>query len=205
MTDHMMNYTVDGEQVDKDQPLVVGVLSGRYVHLEAPRPDQFTWDDIAHALSHSVRFNGGMVRPYTTAEHSCSVGMVAAREYHLRQGKYADEAGADMVRLYGILHDAHEFVMGDIIRPIKAYINQSAPGVIAAMETRLDAAIYEKAGLPAVRPQWVSDLVKWADQYMFEFEMRNIRTNDKFRVVPMEEAREIFLQDLEALGVQTEF
>ena len=79
--------------------------SGRDVCIDRPSPDSIDIADIAHALSNICHWNGHTSRFFSVAEHSCLVALEVARR------------GGDA--LYGLLHDATEAYLGDVIRPLK--------------------------------------------------------------------------------------
>lgn len=76
--------------------------SGRRFDLEDPRPDDVDPLDLAHALSHLCRFGGHTRVPYSVAEHSLLVSEIAGRPF----------------RLAGLLHDAAEAYVGDVVGPL---------------------------------------------------------------------------------------
>lgn len=71
-----------------------------------PTPDMVSLEDIAHALSMQCRYNGHTRRFYSVAEHSVHVSSVLA------------SAGIEEQR-QGLLHDACEAYIGDLVSPIK--------------------------------------------------------------------------------------
>ena len=81
----------------------VSTRSGRRVALLNPSPAQIVIGDIAHGLAHQCRFNGQTNRFYSVAQHSVLVASILPRE----------------LRLAGLLHDASEAYLGDIVQPLK--------------------------------------------------------------------------------------
>ena len=81
----------------------VSTRSGRRVALLNPSPSQIVIDDIAHGLAHQCRFNGQTTKFYSVAQHSVLVASILPRE----------------LRLAGLLHDASEAYLGDIVQPLK--------------------------------------------------------------------------------------
>ena len=71
--------------------------------------------------------------------------------------------------LAALLHDAHEAYTGDIKAPVKAYLNRHAPGAVAELESRIDAAIATWAGLDA-RAHEARWLIKTADMQLLFWE-----------------------------------
>ena len=124
------------------------MLSGRRLDLLDPAPLDIEVEDIAHGLSFVARWNGQTRGdwPYSVAEHSLLVVDLmgeAPRRW----------------RRAGLLHDAPEYVIGDLIGPVK-----SAVTGYGALEARLGAAINLRFGLPAELPRdWVR-AIKRADR-----------------------------------------
>jgi len=128
------------------------MLSGRRLDLLDPSPLDIEIADIAHGLARVARWNGQTkgAHIFSVAQHTLLVEAVArARVPRLDR----------MRRLAVLLHDAPEYVIGDMISPFKAVIGDS----YKATERRLLAAIHLRFGLPATLPAEVSRLVKAAD------------------------------------------
>ena len=142
------------------------------VDLMAPTPDQINLDAMAWQLARIPRFLAAGRELVSVAEHSCRVGR-RARELMLETG--VDEKHADLVAAYALLHDGHEYAMGDIAAPVKraliAHANESA-GILAgetvrralgSLRDRLDRAIHRRAGLPYPLPPDIKTLVDKLD------------------------------------------
>lgn len=129
------------------------MLSGRRLDLLDPTPVDIEVSDIAHGLAFVARWNGQTYGdyPYSVAEHSLLVEDIFAR---------IAPKSPDKWRLAALLHDAPEYVIGDMISPVKAAVG---PGY-GAMEARLSAAIHLRFGLPAVLPDTVKRQIKRADR-----------------------------------------
>ena len=127
------------------------MLSGRRLDLLDPSPDSIAIADIAHGLARVARWNGQTAGPhvFSVAQHSLLVEAIGA-------GLAPDLAPARRLEL--LLHDAPEYVIGDIISPFKAAIGDS----YKAVERRLLAAIRARFGLPEPAPE-EARLVKRAD------------------------------------------
>jgi hypothetical protein len=128
------------------------MLSGRRLDLIDPSPLDIEIEDIAHGLARVARWNGQTIGPhiFSVAQHSLLVEAVAGEI----------EPGLDARRRLAILlHDAPEYVIGDMISPFKAVIGES----YKAVEARLSAAIHLRFGLPAERPAAWTRLLKRAD------------------------------------------
>lgn len=128
------------------------MLSGRRLDLLDPSPLDIELADIAHGLARVARWNGQTAgeHVYSVAQHSLLVEAVGR---HLRPGCTRAE-GLEL-----LLHDAPEYVIGDIISPLKGAIGDAYRGV----ERRLLAAIRRRFGLEAPDPAFAR-LVKRADR-----------------------------------------
>ncbi len=129
------------------------MLSGRRLDLLDPTPVDIEIEDIAHGLAFVARWNGQTFGdyPYSVAEHSLLVERIFAA--------IAPDANAGW-RLAALLHDAPEYVIGDMISPVKAAVG---PGY-EALEDRLSAAIHLRFGLPALLPDRIRKQIKRADR-----------------------------------------
>ena len=129
------------------------MLSGRRLDLLDPSPLDVEIEDIAHGLARVARWNGqtGGDHAFTVAEHCVLVDDICAR---FRPGWPAKW------RLAALLHDAPEYVIGDMISPFKAALGFD----YKAFEHRLAAAIHMRFGLPKELPQNVEELIKRADR-----------------------------------------
>lgn len=129
------------------------MLSGRRLNLLDPSPVDVEIDDIAHGLSRVARWNGQTKGDYalSVAQHSLLV------EALLGDSRRPQPAQA---RLAALLHDAAEYVIGDMISPFKARIG----GDYRRIEAALQCAIHIRFGLPAVTPPPLLALIKQADR-----------------------------------------
>lgn len=129
------------------------MLSGRRLDLLDPSPLDIEIEDIAHGLTRVARWNGQTKGPhaFSVAQHSLLVEAIAS---HL------DPKLDRRWRLAALLHDAPEYVIGDMISPFKAALGLD----YKAFEHRLMAAIHIRYGLPADLPQWVEKLIKRCDR-----------------------------------------
>jgi 5'-deoxynucleotidase YfbR-like HD superfamily hydrolase len=128
------------------------MLSGRRLDLLDPTPMDIEIDDIAHGLAFVARWNGQTHGdyPYSVAEHSVFVEELFTRLNPRSEPKW---------RLAALLHDAPEYVIGDMISPVKAAIGPS----YGELDDRLTAAIHIKFGLPAKIPAVIKKQIKRAD------------------------------------------
>ena len=129
------------------------MLSGRRLDLLDPSPLDIEIEDIAHGLARVARWNGQTVgdNPFSVAQHSIVVVAITV-ELHPRLGA----AG----RLAALLHDAAEYVIGDMISPFKAVIG----GEYRDVEARLSLAIRRRFGLPDQLPIATANAIKEADR-----------------------------------------
>jgi 5'-deoxynucleotidase YfbR-like HD superfamily hydrolase len=129
------------------------MMSGRRLDLLDPAPDDIVIEDIAHGLARVARWNG-----QTSGEHAFSVGQHALLVEDL-VGELAPQWPARW-RLAALLHDAPEYVIGDLISPFKAAIGLD----YKAFEKRLLQAIHVRFGLPRDLPADVAAEIKTADR-----------------------------------------
>ena len=129
------------------------MLSGRRLDLLDPTPMDIEIEDIAHGLAFVARWNGQTKGdfPYSVAEHSLLVEALFCR--------IAPKAAAKW-QLAALLHDAPEYVIGDMISPVKAAVGSD----YGALDDRLSAAIHIRFGLPGVLPTPVKRQIKKADK-----------------------------------------
>jgi hypothetical protein len=129
------------------------MLSGRRLDLLDPSPLDVEVEDIAHGLSRVARWNGQTSgsQSYSVAEHSLLVERLIVELKENIPIKW---------RLAALLHDAPEYVIGDMISPFKAAIGIN----YKETEARLESAIHIRFGLPAILPQQVKRLIKKADR-----------------------------------------
>jgi len=129
------------------------MLSGRRLDLLDPTPVDIEIADIAHGLAFVARWNGQTRGdwPYSVAEHSLLVEEIYARQ---------NPAAGPKWRLAALLHDAPEYVIGDMIGPVKAAVGAG----YGQLDLRLTAAIHLRYGLPAVIPVEIKRAIKRADR-----------------------------------------
>jgi 5'-deoxynucleotidase YfbR-like HD superfamily hydrolase len=128
------------------------MLSGRRLDLLNPSPFDIEIEDIARGLARVARWNGQTLgdHAFTVAQHSLEVEKLTA--------KLAPDWPARW-KLAALIHDAPEYVIGDMISPFKAALGLD----YKTFETRLEAAIHVRFGLPAVLPASVKAIIKRAD------------------------------------------
>jgi 5'-deoxynucleotidase YfbR-like HD superfamily hydrolase len=135
------------------------MLSGRRLDLLDPSPLDIEIEDIAHGLARVARWNGQTTgeHAFSVAQHSIVVEELVAR---LKPGI------EPRWRLTALLHDAPEYVIGDMISPFKAALGLD----YKAFEERLESAVHIRFGLPPRTPAEIKRLIKSADRISAYFE-----------------------------------
>ncbi len=135
------------------------MLSGRRLDLLDPSPLDVEIADIAHGLARVARWNGQTkgYHAFSVAQHSLLVEAIFSRTF-----PEASPGG----RLTALLHDAPEYVIGDMISPFKSVVG----GGYGECEQRLQRAIHLRFTLPAVTPETLRRQIKAADQVAAYFE-----------------------------------
>ena len=135
------------------------MLSGRRLDLLDPSPLDIEVEDIAHGLARVARWNGQTsgAHAFSVAEHSLLVERIAA--------ELEPKLDRDF-RLAALIHDAPEYVIGDLISPFKAALSLD----YRAFEAKLLAAIHVRFGLPAELPDNVVKSIKRADRIAAYYE-----------------------------------
>lgn len=129
------------------------MLSGRRLDLLNPSPLDIEIEDIAHGLARVARWNG-----QTTGNHALSVA-----QHSLLVERIVSEIKGDIAdrwRLAALIHDAPEYVVGDLITPFKSAIGLD----YRALEDRLLQAVHIRFGIPGELPKHVTALIKRADK-----------------------------------------
>jgi uncharacterized protein len=128
------------------------MLSGRRLDLLDPSPLDVEIEDIAHGLARVARWNGQTVGAhiFSVAQHCLLVEAIARQRARLDRES----------RLAILLHDAPEYVIGDMISPFKTVIGDA----YKAIEARLLTAVHQRFGLPAVLAPDLIAMIKDADR-----------------------------------------
>lgn len=175
------------------------MLSGRRLDLLDPSPLDIEIEDIAHGLAFVARWNGQTrgAHPYSVAEHSLLV------EDLLRV--LAPKLDAKW-RLAALLHDAPEYVIGDMISPVKAAVG---PGY-KTLDSRLTAAVHLRFGLPAEIPATIKRQIKRADRISAWLEAVQIAgfsevEADRFFLRPTERIAQRVLQPRAPMAAKAAF
>ena len=129
------------------------MLSGRRLDLLDPTPVDIEIEDIAHGLAFVARWNGQTQGDfaYSVAEHSLLVETLFRRISPKAPVKW---------QMAALLHDAPEYVIGDMISPVKASVGQGYED----LDKRLSQAIHIRVGLPGVLPANIKRQIKKADR-----------------------------------------
>ena len=134
------------------------MLSGRRLDLLNPSPLDIELADIAHGLARVARWNGQTHgdHAFSVAQHSLIVETIFRKQNRCDTGEC----------LIALLHDAPEYVIGDMISPFKAVVG----GGYKTVEKRLEAAVHLRFGLPPATPAALKAKIKKADQVAAFFE-----------------------------------
>lgn len=144
----------------------IQTYSGKAFDLWDPQPDQIDITDIAHALSLQCRFNGHCRQFYSVAQHSVLVARLLP----------------EPLRLYGLLHDAAEAYIGDIVRPLKErlvmfgmrYDGSNEYTAFKYSEANLIERIYAHFRLRTPLEYDERQAIKYADDVMLATEARDL-------------------------------
>ena len=151
---------MSGPSPDNEKPRAwQRMLSGRRLDLLAPSPDDIAIEDIAHGLARVARWNGQThgAHAFSVAEHAILVEEIAIALQPGWENRW---------RLAALLHDAPEYVIGDLISPFKAAIGFD----YKVFENRLLEAIHLRFGLPARLPAEIAAAIKQADRIAAYYE-----------------------------------
>lgn len=135
------------------------MLSGRRLDLLDPSPLDIELSDIAHGLARVARWNG-----QTYGDHAFSVAQHCLIVEQIFRLQKLDATAAECQMT--LLHDAPEYVIGDMISPFKAVVG----GGYKSVEKRLEAAIHVRFGLPPHPSAALKSVIKKADQIAAYFE-----------------------------------
>ncbi|MDS7596629.1 HD family hydrolase [Agrobacterium tumefaciens] len=176
------------------------MLSGRRLDLLDPSPLDVEIADIAHGLARVARWNG-----QTKGDHAFSVAQHCLVVESIFCRMCADATPQDMQM--ALLHDAPEYVIGDMISPFKSVVG----GGYKTVEKRLEAAIHLRFGLPSHPARELKDLIKKADTAAAYFEATelagfSIAEAQKFFGTPRGFTRDMFdMAPLPAIEAQRRF
>ena len=153
------------------------MLSGRRLDVIDPSPLDIEIGDIAHGLAFQARWNGQTKGDFvfSVANHSILVWNIFSIENPKIEKKW---------QLVSLLHDAPEYVIGDLISPVKKEVGSS----YINLEKKLQEAIHIRFGLPALVPNKIKAKIKNADRKAAWIEATKIAGFNK------KEANKIFLE-----------
>ena len=153
------------------------MLSGRRLDVIDPSPLDIEIGDIAHGLAFQARWNGQTKGDFvfSVANHSILVWNIFSIENPKIEKKW---------QLVSLLHDAPEYVIGDLISPVKKEVGSS----YINLEKKLQEAIHIRFGLPALVPIKIKSKIKIADRKAAWIEATTIAGFNK------KEANKIFLE-----------
>lgn len=154
------------------------MLSGRRLDLLDPSPFDVEIEDIARGLARVARWNG-----QTAGDHAFSVAEHSVIVESLFSQLYPKSSAAQ--KLTCLLHDAAEYVIGDMISPFKTALGLD----YKAFEARLEEAIHLRFGLPPTIPPALKKRIKKCDTYCAWFEATqiagfNVKEANKFFIRP---------------------
>lgn len=153
---HDTNMDSLGVDVENKRGAFMSVYTGGKFYPLDPRPEEIHIEDIAHALSHQNRFNGHLRWPYTVAQHS----VLCAKQARLR-------GESEEVQLYALLHDAAEAYIGDVIRPVKYYLEK-----YKEVEDKIMKTVARKYGFSMNKKN--TAIIKTIDNLMCSAEKRDL-------------------------------
>jgi 5'-deoxynucleotidase YfbR-like HD superfamily hydrolase len=175
------------------------MLSGRRLDLLNPSPLDIEISDIAHGLARVARWNGQTLGPhaFSVAQHCLLVETLAAA---------LKPRLARVMRLAALLHDAPEYVIGDLISPFKAAVGLD----YKEFELKLLEAIHIRFGLPAKLPEDMLALIKRADRIAAFFEATQLAGFElaearNYFGMPPKDLRYIAVVPLATLNAEAEF
>ena len=181
-------------------PLATDTMTerGALINLIDPNPDLISIRDIAGGLAKINRFTGATRTPYSVAQHSVLVSQIV----FFRSGGDTNPLGA----VYALLHDAHQYLIGDISSPTHSALKVLGVGeAVEQLKDRLDIAIFARFGLAWPTPHKIRAAIESADLEAFQTEFRDLMAedvrydwsprpiNNPVSALPWDKAEELFL------------
>jgi len=130
---------------------------GRIFYPLDPQPEDVFIEDIALGLSRCIRYNGLSDEWIAVAQHSVQCEYLAKRDGHTAS-----------TRLVVLMHDAPEYIVGDMIRPIKCQMPD-----FKRVENKIEAVIWEALGLPEMNAA-LHETIKYYDNLAWAWEKRDL-------------------------------
>lgn len=150
----------------------IQTASGRVFYPLNPSPEQVHFPDVAHHLAQRNRFQGATREPYNVAQHSILASLQAEEHARILVPNLGD--GDQHVLVFALsvlLHDGAEAYGPDICRPVKY---SGAVDSLVAIEARIQAAIYQAAGLPPEELPSYLTARKLIDRRLMRTEQRDL-------------------------------
>ena len=140
------------------------MLSGRRLDLVNPSPEDIEIEDIAHGLARVARWNGQTIGDHalSVAQHSLIVEEIFTTQF----GETLARGQCRRWQLAALLHDAPEYVIGDMISPFKSVLGLD----YQKFEERLQKAVHLRFSLMPVLPHDIKKAIKAADRISAYFE-----------------------------------
>lgn len=140
-------------------PTTIWIDADRSIDILSPDPRAIDIRFIAGTLAKINRYNGRTPLPYSVAQHSVLVAQLLPAR----------------LRRHGLLHDAHEAILGDMTSPLKAALRQlTGIDALGRLERAWDEAIHRALCLPWPLPGPDAALIKAADMRALATEMRDL-------------------------------
>lgn len=142
--------------------MITRTFSGLDMNLEAPAPAMVRMADIAHHLATINRYAGAASFPISVAQHCLIVERILGQM----------KAGP-LIQLVGLLHDAHEAYLGDVVRPVKSLLARKPfPAGLETIEAAVDGAIHSRFRISWPARQAAFERIAEADDIALATEWR---------------------------------
>ena len=172
----------------QQEPICIHTFSGIAFDLLDPQPEMIRIEDIVHSLALINRFNGAAMFPYSVAQHSLYVAGLLPPE----------------LKLHGLLHDAAEAYVGDMVSPLKKIMSE-----YKKVEAGISRVVADVFGLAYPEPEEV----KKADLAVLSAEReqvllpsygpwyKNFPLPAAIRIEPMSwiQVKEVFASEIQSL------
>jgi uncharacterized protein len=172
----------------RQEPICIHTFSGIAFDLLKPQPEMIRIEDIVHSLALINRFNGAAMFPYSVAQHSLYVAGLLPPE----------------LKLHGLLHDAAEAYVGDMVSPLKKIMSE-----YKKVEAGISRVVADVFGLAYPEPE----AVKKADLAVLSAEReqvlhpsygpwyKNFPLPAAIRIEPMSwlQVKEVFASEIQSL------